>query len=322
MMHHVLRFTTSPPRTVVLSHERTLDLTLRLTAYEFVPASGEEELDKHNSEWRALPFAMKEGISTESLEKYILGHTHCFINSSFQGNPVLSEVFLAASRLSKSGENFLLRDTLQLWTAGQLLIRGPTMHPSSDALEITTTITSSSSVPPRVLANQIDHLIERRIWQLEKQILPELQKRIFARKREDWLKIFFVMVILMNALERDSWRLYYWIFHVRDGGYYNWRHPVDPKTLIEKNNTLANSLAAHFAAISKGLAPFSLDWSQEQMIGLIGGGCDADLEEVLGAMERVGRELRSLGRLGWGSRTALFTSLTENCVSRLWATYH
>jgi hypothetical protein len=241
-------------------------------------------------------YAMKRGINSEILEKYIDDHTWYYTESAFTSSPILSEIFRSAWRHSRNEENFMLRDALQLWTATQLLLKGATLHPSSDSLGMgpipsATCLLANQTPLPRVLANQLDHLIERRIWQLEKQILNELQKRIFSRKREDWLRIFLTLVVVMNALERDSWRLYYWVFHMEDG--YAWRHPSPPQRLVEKNNVLAESLAAHFAAISKGLTPFSLDWSREQTVALIGN-CE-DAPTMLESLERIGRGLRSPG---------------------------
>ncbi|KAA8914592.1 hypothetical protein FN846DRAFT_896867 [Sphaerosporella brunnea] len=306
-MHHTLRFTNAAPRTVVISHDRVLGVTLPLTVYEFIPGTT-EELEywyKDAAGWQSMPttpFAMKRGLNTDILEKYIQDHTYYFVRSAFRGNQIMAEIFMAALQYSRNEENFLLRDALQLWTANQMLIQGATLNNSPDNLGVMPIPSPTSPLAgqtplPRALSDQIDHLLERRIWQLEKQILCELQKRIFGRKREDWLKIFFTNVVFMNALERDSWRLYYWLFHSEDG--YAWRHPSTPKKLLEKNNALAISLSAHFAAISKGLTPFALDWSREQTMGLIGN-C-GDPEGMLGAMERIGRGLRNPDH-------ALFTS--------------
>jgi hypothetical protein len=303
MMHHTLRFTNAAPRTVVISHDRVLGVTMQLNVYEFIPGTTEELTYwyKDAAGWQSMPttpFAMKRGINTEVLEKYIQDHTYYFIESAFRGsaNQIMAEIFMAAFKYSRTDQNFLLRDALQLWTANQLLIRGATLHTTPDNLGIrpipSPSSPQASQTPlPRVLSDQINHLLERRIWQLEKQILCELQKRIFGRKREDWLKIFFTMVVFMNTLERDSWRLYYTMFHSESG--YVWQHPSTPKKLIEKNETLAISLSAHFAAISKGLTPFALEWSREQTLGLIGN--YEDPEGLLGAIERIGRGLRNPG---------------------------
>lgn len=300
-MHHVLKWANTPARTITVSHCKALNATLQLSVYEFVPTyNGQLQYwyKDHANGWQSVPttpYAMKRGINTEVLEKYIHDHTHHFTRTAFQGNQILSDLFMAAYDYSLTDDHFLLRDTLQLWTANQLLIQSATIHQGSDTLDIPpimgNTALNGQTPLPRVLSNQLDHLIERRIWQLEKQILSELQKRIFARKKADWLKIFFTLIVLMNALERDSWRLYYWMFHSEDG--YEWRHPSAPKELIEKNEMLAESLAAHFTAISKGISPFSLDWSREQSGALVGNieGADA----VLAALDRVGRGLRNPG---------------------------
>ncbi|KAI5777357.1 hypothetical protein EDC01DRAFT_635892 [Geopyxis carbonaria] len=299
MHHHVLKWTDKSARTITVSHEKDLNVTLPITVHEFEPAfPGQLEYwFTDASGWKSMPsppYAMKRGIGTEELENYIHQHTYHYVSTAFQDNKVLNEIFRTAYKYSRTEENYLVRDCLQLWTANQLLIKGAMLHPSSDALEILPIASASSpqayqTPPPRVTANQLDHLLERRIWQLEKQILAEVQKKIFGRQKKDWLKIFFTLVILMNALERDTWRLYYWILHMNDGN--EWRHPTTPEKLIEKNDTLAQSLAAHFTAISKGVTPFALDWSREQTIALLGK-CD-DPEGVIQGVERMGRWLRN-----------------------------
>jgi hypothetical protein len=298
MMHHLLQWD-GPPRAITVSHEKSLNITLQLSVYPFIPESNDQiqYWFKDSSGWKSTPtapFAMKRGIPTDMLEKYIQDHTYHYVTTSFSHAPVLGEIFLSAYKYSLHTPHFLLSDALQLWTATQLLIHGASLHPASDALGIlpippSTSPQAHQTPLPKVLSNQLDHLLERRIWQLEKQVLSELQKRIFARKRHEWLKIFFTLVTFMNALERDSWRLYYWTFHASDG--YAWRHPAPPDQLIRKNNVLAESLSAHFAAISKGINPFALEWSREQSVGLIGEMEERD--EFLDTMERIGCGLRN-----------------------------
>lgn len=303
MMHHVLKWGNSPAQTVTISHDKNLGATLQLSVYEFIPTE-EDQLQywyrDYSNGWQSVPttpFAMKRGINTDVLEKYIHDHTQHFVETAFPGNPILSDLFTTAFNYSRTDDHFLLRDTLQMWTANQLLIQGASIHPGSGVLEtipiMGNTAMNGQTPLPRVLADQVEHLIERRIWQLEKQVLAELQKRIFARKKEDWLKIFLTLIVLMNTLERDSWRLYYWMFHMDDGC--TWKHSATPKELLQKDEMLAESLAAHFTAISKGITPFSLDWSREQTAALIGNieGADA----ILASLERVGRGLRNPGML-------------------------
>ncbi|TGZ80584.1 hypothetical protein EX30DRAFT_307396 [Ascodesmis nigricans] len=298
-MHHVLKWANTPGRTITISHDSNFGITMPLNVYEFIPTDEDQTqywYRDYTSGWRSahsVPYGLKRAISTDVLEKYIQDHTQHFIQTAFPGNPILSDLFTTAYNYSRADDHFLLRETLQMWTANQLLIQGASIHPGSDILNllpITGNTPLNGHVPlPRVVSDQFDHLIERRIWQLEKQILAELQKRIFARKKEDWLKIFLTLIVLMNTLERDSWRLYYWMFHLNDGC--TWPHATTPKELLQKDEMLAESLAAHFTAISKGITPFSLDWTREQTAALVGNieGADA----IVAAFERVGRGLRN-----------------------------
>ena len=295
-----LRFKSGSTRTATISHEQSLNITLQLPVHLFQPTSDDQVVYwyKQHQGWNSLrspPFAIKHHIALDVLERYIQDHTYHYIHTSFSSSPVLAEIFSAAYRYSLHTPHFILSDALQLWTATQLLIHGASLHPGSDSLGVLplpqTAIWKANQLPlPKVLSNQLDHLLERRIWQLEKQLLSELQKRIFARKRHEWLKIFFTLVVFMNALERDSWRLYHWTIHDQDG--YAWKHPLPARKLIEKNDVLAESLSAHFTAISKGINPFALEWSKEQTATLLEETDDEERRQILDSLERIGSRLR------------------------------
>jgi hypothetical protein len=66
---------------------------------------------------------------------------------------------------------------------------------------------------PRVLQNQLDHLLERQIYETEYSLLGRLQELMVKKKRPDWVAIFLTLVIMLHVFERDTWRLMYWILH-------------------------------------------------------------------------------------------------------------
>ncbi|KAF8470016.1 hypothetical protein BDZ91DRAFT_792025 [Kalaharituber pfeilii] len=296
MMHNVLRWSPASPRTITISHENN-GISLPVRCHEFIPVLA-DQLDywyKDAYGWQSVPttpFAMKKGVSADILDKYIDDHVGWYVENHFKGvNPIFDETFKIALKYANSNpkDNAIVRDTLKLWTTHQLLLKGATIV-GEETLRMTPVACPTSSINgkvplPRVLSNQLDHLLERRIWQAERQLLSELQRRILSRKREEWLRVYFCLFIFMNTLERDTWRLYYWYFHAQDG--YIWRHPLSPSQLIEKNIRLADSLAAHFQAISKGLTPFALDWTREQTLTLV-----SQDEEILRYIESTGKLVR------------------------------
>ena len=66
---------------------------------------------------------------------------------------------------------------------------------------------------PKVIQNQLDHLLERQIFEIEESLLNEIQKLIRRRDRGQWIVVFLSLVIVLHVLERDIWRLVYWVHH-------------------------------------------------------------------------------------------------------------
>jgi hypothetical protein len=66
---------------------------------------------------------------------------------------------------------------------------------------------------PRVLQNQLDHELEQYIVLCERLFLRDLQGLIKRRDRHNWLVIVLALTLMLNVLERDIWRLLYWIRH-------------------------------------------------------------------------------------------------------------
>ncbi len=70
------------------------------------------------------------------------------------------------------------------------------------------------SIPvPRVLQNQLDHLLEAEVVKTEQHLLKTLQKVIRASNRSAWVIIFLAIAIILHVMERDTWRLLYWVNH-------------------------------------------------------------------------------------------------------------
>lgn len=70
------------------------------------------------------------------------------------------------------------------------------------------------SIPvPRVLQNQLDHLLEAEIAKTEQYLLKNLQKVIRASDRSAWVITFLGITIILHVMERDAWRLLYWVNH-------------------------------------------------------------------------------------------------------------
>jgi hypothetical protein len=88
------------------------------------------------------------------------------------------------------------------------------------------------SVPaPHVLQNQLDHLLEYEIVETERHLLKNLQKIIKASDRKSWVATFLATAIILHVMERDAWRLLYWVHHQDQVRLFK----VDVKRFIDEN---------------------------------------------------------------------------------------
>ena len=105
-----------------------------------------------------------------------------------------------------------------MWAANRLLMQGWSIVGGDEILGMSVIDEPASllhnTVPaPKVIQNQLDHLLEGQIYDTEEKLLKELQKLIRRRDRGQWIVVFLSLVIVLHVLERDTWRLIYWVVH-------------------------------------------------------------------------------------------------------------
>jgi hypothetical protein len=66
---------------------------------------------------------------------------------------------------------------------------------------------------PRVLQNQLDRNLELHIATTELEFLKELQNAMQRKRPQTWVVIFTAAVITLHVMERDIWRLEYWVLN-------------------------------------------------------------------------------------------------------------
>ncbi|KAJ4288327.1 hypothetical protein N0V88_007365 [Collariella sp. IMI 366227] len=143
---------------------------------------------------------------SEALRQYVNKCVqHCLAEAGRNG--LLTAIALYAPEHSP-----LLHCALRLWTANRLLVKGWQASVGLPVASLDSPLVNT--VPaPRVVQHQLDRLLELYICQLERQLLPMLQTTMVAddaTKRKD---AFFATLVLLNTLERDTWRLTYWMKH-------------------------------------------------------------------------------------------------------------
>lgn len=63
---------------------------------------------------------------------------------------------------------------------------------------------------PRMVQNQLGHLLELRMIDLDKRILPTLQKLLEKRGRPSWVVATLSLFILLHVRELDAARIIFW----------------------------------------------------------------------------------------------------------------
>ncbi len=109
----------------------------------------------------------------------------------------------------------IIRLALRLWAANRLLMKGWEIcgheHLGMDIVGRLESPLYGSIPVPRVLQNQLDHLLEAEIVKTERYLLKNLQKVIRASNRSAWVITFLGIAIILHVMERDAWRLLYWV---------------------------------------------------------------------------------------------------------------
>ncbi|KAF2971577.1 hypothetical protein GQX73_g2023 [Xylaria multiplex] len=67
---------------------------------------------------------------------------------------------------------------------------------------------------PRLVNQELDKAFEKRMDEIEKEILEKLQVAIFKRHRDYWCSIFLSSFILLHSLEKDTWNMRAWEYEI------------------------------------------------------------------------------------------------------------
>ncbi|OJD28531.1 hypothetical protein ACJ73_00058 [Blastomyces percursus] len=264
---------------LLLKHEVSGPM-VSINCRKFCPTSVDQTTIfwKDKTGWKGIPTSAYCLKSAPYLHGYIDEYVSYYLRTISRESSCLGLLFRIASMCVKEP---LIQHSLRLWVATRLLVKGWYIH-GDEKLEMTEVTQPSSplygTVPvPRVLQNQLDHALEDYIVLCEALFLRNLQNVIKRRDRSQWVVIFLALTIMLNVLERDVWRLLYWIRHPAEAN--AWRHPSRPCTLVAKNIYLSNLMLSHFRSATGGQSPLALGWSDSSIATLVDGN-----EHIINAM--------------------------------------
>ncbi|CUS12319.1 unnamed protein product [Tuber aestivum] len=251
-----------------------MGLTLNLMAKQYKPLPDDRDnytwIDQ-NGEVAALacpPYAISDIDRAQgTINRYVEDNIFRYIQEHVSSNVILWESFSMALRMSSAKGSSLLRNALKLWV-GSRIIETPWSITGNETFGMTTNMEEGSpyygKIPVTPIMDfQIDNItIHQLLIPLRKKLLQELQRKVLNNKPEDFLEIYLTIFILLHNMEltiaHDRW------FAMR----YSLQNRFSNYHLIDAVFQGANILLAHFHHVSKGYAPFSIDWESGETIVL------------------------------------------------------
>ena len=112
---------------------------------------------------------------------------------------------------STESNNVILCMALQLWAATVLLMKGWEVKDGNWITDTSDPYVNTSPAP-KLLQMQLDTAIEDFIVRTEATFLDRLQQ-VLEHRKGDRKKAFAAVVIFLRIIEKDTWRLMYWLRH-------------------------------------------------------------------------------------------------------------
>ncbi len=136
---------------------------------------------------------------------------------------------------------------------------------------------------PRMIQNQLGHLLELNMIDLDRKILPGVQALMEKRERRMWAVVTLAVFLLLHTRELDAGRNIFWgrytdlvcplsKFHDKKLcsrsklGF--WIHPSKPGALIDEAIVSCNSLLSHFQCLI-GRTPLDLNWDDQKSKAMV-----------------------------------------------------
>ncbi|KAJ0100670.1 hypothetical protein J7T55_010043 [Diaporthe amygdali] len=181
------------------------------------------------------PLGLLECPSGRAFHQYVSDCVpHCVQRTANAG------VLQAIATRCETDDSGLLANAARLWTATHLLLQG---WQANGILVITDPSSPYYGMQPapRVIQNVLDQGLESYIAEIELELLVGINKAIKDRTlKSRWEETFSATFILLAVMEKDIWRLMYWIRHPGQ-----WRHPDSARYLIDRTAFQANVLLSH-----------------------------------------------------------------------------
>jgi hypothetical protein len=166
---------------------------------------------KSTTGWTWVPTAATRLDPTNTacqIANYVTGNIWCCIHE--ENSPAVLKLILEEQALL--AESPLLRQALCLWTANRLLVKGWEAHEAEIVIDMTSPYFWRRPAP-RVLQNELDVRLEFYVAELESSLLRQLDRAMIQLKKYTWNELYCTCLLVLAIMERDTWRLVYWVRH-------------------------------------------------------------------------------------------------------------
>ncbi|KAI9777769.1 MAG: hypothetical protein M1839_008564 [Geoglossum umbratile] len=181
---------------------------------------------------------------------------------------IRSKAFTAAYKKSKTEQDgkLFLTTALRIWAAQPSFFKNYwRVVEGAESVNATYYEPLGAALVPRVLALQLEQMIEIYMKELENEFLHRLENMVFGRDPLLWLSTFLAAFVYLSTLEGDTWDLEKWragisVTEIPESHRKLWPRETELSTHIDRNHHQAEMVIAHIkAALGKGRLPFSAD---------------------------------------------------------------
>ncbi|KAF1347046.1 hypothetical protein BDV97DRAFT_231791 [Delphinella strobiligena] len=165
---------------------------------------------------RSTPYALCEGtLSSEKIDQYLDDLTLELVISEAKHQPTIRKhvLMFALSHVGVVPGSDMIRLALRLWAIQSIFFQLPWSiikgadHVGMSPLQIPG-YWYGRTLLPRLVNQELDQAFERRLDEIESEVLEKLQQAVFKKHRELWCSIFLTTFIMLHSLEKDSWNMH------------------------------------------------------------------------------------------------------------------
>ncbi|KAK3291070.1 uncharacterized protein B0H64DRAFT_331354 [Chaetomium fimeti] len=147
---------------------------------------------------------------------------------------------------------------------------------------------------PRMVKNQVNHLLELKMIELDQKITDALNRLLSDRRL--WIVGTLAVFLLLHIRELDAGRNIYWARYKDSAGF--WIHPSLPSALIDEGVASCHSLLRYFHC-SLTRHPLCQNWDVERSQRLVGHD-----EMLVTSMKALQSCVSAMRQAGWIGRNA------------------